>query len=140
MLFYFLLQVAIWIKSFVFLERYGVGQVAGRGLTTVAQHTILADILFHQGMHVLIAIAAFTFGRDLFQIDDRKLIILVIIAVFLHNVAYWLTGVFHSPVAAFFDLVQDGVTLFAFLVASKYLTNKHPFFKNLRFPIIDGVK
>ncbi len=133
---YLLLQAIIWIKSFFFFQWFGHGQVAVLRLN-LPDNILLADTIFHQTMHILILICAFSFGRNLSEIDDKKLLAIVIAAAIIHNCAYWATSVFETVLSAGIDLATDTFTLFAVIILSSYLEEKHEFFRKTKIPLLD---
>lgn len=133
--FYLLIQIIIWVKVYFFFQWFGYGQVAIRA-PYLPQNILIADLLFHQLMHVLIAVAAFVFGKQLHGINEIKLGIIVLVAVVLHNAGYWFTRVYTTPYAIISDFLNDVVLLYSFIVMSHYFAKKHLFLKKLKFPFI----
>lgn len=133
--FYLLIQIIIWVKVYFFFQWFGHGQVAVLGLPLLRE-ILIADLVFHQIMHVLIAVAAFVFGKQLHDIKEIKLGVIVFVAVALHNAGYWFTGVYASPYAVASDFLNDFALLYSFIVMSHYFAKKHLFLKKLKFPLI----
>jgi len=134
--FYLLVQIVIWIKAALFFQWFGAGQVSLSNQHLFPSQALLPDWVFHEAMHVLIAVAAFSFGRKLDKINYMKLFLIVLIAVVLHNIGYWLTNVFNTFYGLILDFAMDTIVLFAFIIASNYLAKKYSFFRNLRIPLL----
>lgn len=135
-LFYLLVQAIIWAKTYFFFQAFGFGAVSGHSRQFFPPSIRLADFAFHQTMHLLILVAAFSFARQLKEINDKRLFAVVLAAAVLHNVAYWATGVFENALGIVLDFGVDAVTMYSIIITSNYLSKKHAFFRNFRIPVI----
>ncbi len=115
-LFYLLIQVVIWIKVAIFYSLYGHGIVFGTfappNLEFLTVFPFNFDWIFHQTMHLLIFFALFLFARRVKEPDNFQLTIFFAIAIFLHNVSYWLTAVFSNLSSLVIDAASDFALLF----------------------------
>ena len=135
-IFYLLIQIIIWVKVFFFFQWFGFGAVSEHSEQFFTEEQKLFDLAFHQSMHLLIAISAFTLGKKLGKINDRELVSIVLVAVVLHNIGYWFTRVFETIAGALIDFVTDAVMLYTFTITSSYLAKKYAFFRNIKFPLL----
>jgi len=116
--FYTVIQIVIWIKVAIFYSLYGHGYfVAGPFAPFIAPQLLTApfllfDYVFHQIMHLLIFLALLLFARRIEKPNNLQLAVFFAVAVFLHNVGYWLTNVFDTLPALFADAALDFAALF----------------------------
>ena len=134
--FFLLLQIIIWAKAFLFFQWFGFGAVNTLNRQFFPEEILLPNFLFHETMHALILIVAFSFARQLKEIDDAKLLKLVFAAAVLHNIAYWFTRVFETHLGLVVDFFTDIGVLYAFIITSNYLAKKYFFFRNLKIPLL----
>ena len=121
---YIALQVVIWVKSFAFFSLYGFGRVARFNRQFFSQDVILFDFLFHEAMHIGIGLLALWFGKNLKKLELLKLFAIVFIAVFLHNLAYWLTKSHKDILYSATDFASDSLILLAVIVVGYALGKK----------------
>ncbi len=120
---YVVLQVIIWIKCTAFYLLYGAGRVAKFNSFLFPADAIAFNLFFHEAMHVAIAILALWFGKNLKKLEWIKLVAVVFVAVFIHNLAYWFTWSHANIAYSAVDFANDSVTLFAVVVVG-YALNK----------------
>ena len=120
---YVVLQVIIWIKCAAFYLLYGAGRVARFNAFLFPADAIAFNFFFHEAMHIAIGILALLFGKNLKKIEWLKLVAVVFVAVFIHNLAYWFTLSHASIAYSVIDFASDSVILFAVVLAG-YLLNK----------------
>jgi len=126
-LIYLLLQGIIWVKSAAFFAMFGHGKALEFVQGNFPPEALAFDFIFHEGMHVAIGILALSFGKNIKKIAWAKLAALIAIAVFTHNVGYWLTASHPGITYSLIDFTRDSIILMAFVVAGYYL--KRPFNK-----------
>jgi len=112
---YLLVQAIIWAKCLVFFQWFGSGTIRFFNAYKFSAWAVQFDFLFHQSMHVAIAILAIGFGLTLKKTGFPRLLALVFVAVALHNVAYWLTS-FASFRYHFEDFFFDCTLLLLFVL------------------------
>ena len=106
-LFYIAIQVVLWLKVALFYYLYGQGILLRLIEPTYTLAPLLApqvftsnllvfDWLFHQAVHLALAVSIFLFARRVKKINLTELVPLVLIADVLHNVGYWFTNSFTS--------------------------------------------
>ena len=120
---YIALQAIIWLKVAVFFFLFGTGVLASslsRVLSGAASFPQLFDFAFHQSMHVLIFCIAVWFGSHAGRLPLKKSLALMLVAVALHNVAYWFTTPFGAVFNAF-DFIGDFAVLSLVILASHWL-------------------
>ena len=120
---YVLLQVVIWIKCAGFYLLYGAGRVASFNSFLFPADAIAFNFFFHEAMHVAIGVLALLFGKNLKKIEWLKLVAVIFIAVFIHNLAYWFTWSHESIAYSAFDFASDSAILFV-VVLIGYVLNK----------------
>jgi len=114
---YTVLQLVIWVKTVLYFLQYGGGRVADFSLAAFPAEAVLWDFVFHEAMHVSIGILALLFGARIKRIEWPKLVVIVFIAVAVHNFAYWLTASHPSIGISAIDFARDCVILLAFILA-----------------------
>ncbi len=108
---YVVLQVIIWVKCAAFYLLYGAGSVASFNRFLFPANAIAFSFFFHEAMHVAIGILALLFGKNLKKIEWLKLVAIIFVAVFIHNLAYWFTLSHASISYSAFDFARDSVIL-----------------------------
>lgn len=118
---YMLLQAVIWIKSAAYFSMFGHGKVLSSSRSLFPQEALFFDFLFHEFMHVAIGILALSFGKNFEKLEWLKLVGMIAIAVFFHNVGYWFTASHPNIAYSVIDFIRDTIILLAFVVAGFYL-------------------
>jgi len=108
---YIAVQAVIWAKCAFFFSQFGHGRVALFNQAAFSAQAIAFDHWFHFSAHILIAIIALLFGWFLQKIEWKRLVLAILAAVALHNIAYWLTSSFPSPQAIILDFAEDSIIL-----------------------------
>ncbi len=147
--FYVFIQVAIWAKVLVYFILLGSGQTVAIHTPHVFLNPLLFfesflsfngverfDLLFHQTMHVLIALCVFLLSKHYFGKKISELFKIFFVAAVLHNVGYWLTNVFASPELLLIDFFGDIFALFFFYYLFR-LVNSFNFIKRLKIPFFE---
>ena len=124
---YIALQAIIWAKCALFFVWFGHGKSMQFSFQDFPESAIVFDYFFHNGMHFLIALLALLFGASMPRINQvkpaaaahaiAKLAAIVLIAVALHNAAYWFTATHPGIEYTLFDFTRDFVMLSAFVLA-----------------------
>ena len=104
---YVLLQVVVWAKSIWFFLLFGYGKVLHFNEAAFPAGMIVLDYFFHETVHVLIGLLALLFGYNMQKLDWNRLVAVVLVAVFLHNLFYWITASHPSIEYAVFDFARD---------------------------------
>ena len=131
------LQLAIWLKSIAFFELYGRGKVMLFSVAAFPPEARLFDFAFHEITHVLIAIMALAFGKNIGKIGPLNFAEIILIAVVLHNFMYWLTASHPSAIYSILDFASDYVILGAFVIAGGLLA-RHPRIRQIKVPMLEG--
>jgi len=118
---YVALQVVIWAKSAVFFALYGAGRVANFNAYLFPQDAIALNFFFQEAMHVAIGILALLFGKNIGRIEWAKLVAVIFVAVFIHNLAYWFTNSHISVAYSAYDFASDSAMLLAAVLAGYVL-------------------
>jgi len=118
---YIALQAVIWAKTAYFFFLYGHGKSMPFSLPAFTAGALEFDFFFHNGVHFAIAFLALFFGRNMKKIEWIKLVAVVLLAVVLHNVAYWLTASHPSLMYSVQDFARDSLLLLVFVVAGYVL-------------------
>ncbi len=149
--FYIAIQVAIWVKVALFFAWTGRGMTPEHidwfsfeslldptRLITLpfASPLVFADVLFHQIAHFLILVNVFFLAQQTRRFNGLTLGVLFILAAVLHNIGYWLTGVFVSVPEAAADFAMDVVLLFGFTFLFRWLLPRLAFLRNRRIPFL----
>ncbi|HLC93297.1 MAG TPA: hypothetical protein VJH23_06345 [archaeon] len=133
---YISLQIIIWAKCAIFFLLFGHGAVGVFNSGSFPQQAILLDYAFHTLAHIAIAILALVYGFLMKGFDILRLSKIVFIAVFLHNLGYWLTFSHPSALYSIADFGRDFLVLFIVIAAGfvlgkiqmlKDFTAKSPF-------------
>ncbi len=144
---YVSIQVVIWIKVFItfLFFGHGIAYMAQPVLihlpftyVPVFQNTFQVwEWLFHQLMHVGIALWAFLLAKHVQKIKFFEMATLFLVAVVLHNVGYWLT--FSHPSLAYSarDFLVDYVTLGGFFLAFVTLIYFVPRLRKIKIPYLE---
>jgi len=118
---YIALQVIILAKCAWFFALYGFGRVDSWNAAFFPANTVFLDFVFHEAMHVGIGILALWFGKNLKRIEWIKLVVVVFVAVALHNVGYWFSSSHAGIVYSAVDFAKDSAILLAFVVVGFFL-------------------
>ncbi len=146
-MFYVSIQVIIFIKTVIFFFLFGhgisyVGQPVVANLLFVALPVFgnpvhVGDFLFHQLMHVLIAVWVLLLAKHVKKVDWFELGVLFFIATVLHNVGYWLTRAHPSWAYSFRDFGVDFVALFIFFIIFRLGLALVPVSRKWKIPYFD---
>lgn len=146
--YYVLIQATIWIKTIVFFLVLGVG-ISYRSQPVLIQLPFIAlpyfqdniffllDFLFHQLMHVAIALWVFLLAKHLKEFKPFSLAKLFFVAVVLHNISYWFTRSHASLEYSLKDFVQDYIALWMFLFFFMLLLRYFPRLQKIRIPFFE---
>ena len=126
---YVVLQVIIWIKCTAFYLLYGAGRVASFNSFLFPTDAIGFNFFFHEAMHIAIGVLALLFGKNLKKIEWFKLVAVVFVAVFIHNIAYWLSFSHESLAYSAFDFTSDSVILLTVILVGYVLGKLWTHFK-----------
>ncbi len=126
---YVALQVIIWIKCTAFYLLYGAGRVANFNSFLFTADAISFNFFFHEVMHIAIGVLALLFGKNLKKLEWIKLVAVVFVAVFVHNLAYWFTWSHASIAYSMFDFASDSVILLAVVLVGYVLGKSWTRFK-----------
>jgi len=126
---YVALQVVIWAKCALFFALYGAGRVAKSNEFLFPADAIAFNFFFHEAMHIAIGVLALLFGKNLKKIEWLKLVAIVFVAVFIHNLAYWFTWSHASISYSVFDFATDSVILLAVILVGYVLGKSWTQFK-----------
>lgn len=152
-LFYVFLQVVILAKVLVFFALTGRGQTDALAwsphlflnpLSFVQAFFSFSaleqfDLLFHQSMHVLIAVSVFVFAKQAAKNNFSELFKIFFAASVLHNIGYWLTRVFPGPGLLLLDFFGDIAALFFFYFLFRFLCKLKPV-SSLRIPFVEAAE
>lgn len=149
-LFYVFLQTVIWAKVLVFFAFIGRGQTNALGWSPHLFLNPIAfinaffsfaplerfDLLFHQTMHVLIAVSVFILAKQVEKNNLFELLKIFFAAAMLHNIGYWLTGVFSNSTILSIDFFGDIAALFLFYSIFRFLCKLKPI-SSLKIPFVE---
>jgi hypothetical protein len=110
---------------------YGAGRVANFNAYLFPEAAVSFNFFFHEAMHVAIFVLALLFGKNLKRVEWAKLVGVVIVAVFLHNLAYWFTNAHSSFAYTVYDFFSDSAMLLAAVLAGYVLKKLWPRFSKL---------
>ena len=133
---YIAVQALIWVKSFAFYVVYGFGKVTPHNWAFFPKSVLSPDLIFHTLGHISIGVLALLYGKNLKEFKASKVIPAVFVAVFLHNVAYWLTNSHPSNFYSVIDFGLDAAMLLSF-VALGFVLSKWRAFAKIRVPLLE---
>ncbi len=127
---YLAIHLVLWTKVLLFYQLYGQGillrlldpQYTLAPLLSpyvFTSNLLIFDWLFHQAIHVSIAVVIFLFARR-FSPSLVKLVPIILIADVLHNVGYWFTNAFATFDLLAFDFIDDFIFMLLFYYLCKF--------------------
>lgn len=146
--FYVSIQVLIWIKTIIFFLVLGAG-ISYRGQPVLISLPFIAlpeyhnnilfllDFLFHQLMHVAIALWVFALAKHMKVFKPWAIAKLFAVAVLLHNISYWLTRSHVSLEYSLKDIFTDYIALWMFLFLFMMLLRHYPVLQHIHIPFLE---
>lgn len=146
--YYVSVQALIWIKTIILFLWIGMG-VSYRGQPLLlsipfvalpyyqSNLLFLVDFLFHQLMHVAIALWVFLLAKHMKEFKPFSIAKLFVVAVFLHNISYWLTRSHVSLAYSLKDVLTDYLALWMFLFFFMFVLRFFPQLRKWHIPFIE---
>ncbi len=150
---YVFMQVALWLKLFLFIA--WIGAPATDGYTRLYQYIVseegrqyvvhamgsslafAIDVVFHQIVHVWGALCAFVLAVRAKHSGATSLLAIVFLATLVHNVGYWVTGVFSSGSDIVIDFVANALEFILFFLLVRTIVRVMPGVRSVRVPLIE---
>jgi len=133
---YVIVQAVLWAKNAVFFFTYGHGKVVREIRPIVPSEISVLDFVFHFLVHVIIAVLAIAFGKNLLRFDFFEILTVVAIAVLLHDVGYWLTRSHPGVIYSILDFGLDCALLLSAIFAG-FILSRHKKIAALKIPFIE---
>lgn len=143
-MFYVAIQILIFVKTVIFFFFFGkgisyAGQPVAINIPFVAVPVFgnlyhVWEYLFHQLMHVFIAVWVFVYVLHIKRFDVAATAKLFFIATILHNVGYWFTNAHSDWLYSLKDFVIDYTSLWAFFTVFCLVTKFYPTIRKWKIP------
>lgn len=145
--FYLSIQVLIWIKVLFTFLLFGMGIAYSAQPVLIHLPFVFVPVfqnsfqvwewLFHQVMHVSIALWVFLLAKHMRKIKFFEIATLFLVAVVLHNIGYWLTSAHPSLVYSANDFLLDYAALWGFFIFFVLAVRLIPALKKIRVPVLE---
>lgn len=133
---YVALQLLIWAKCTAFFLFYGHGKAMLFSAASFPEGVLFYDWLFHELMHVSIGVLALLYGKNLSEFRVRRVLPRILLAVFIHNLFYWLTATHPSTLYSVLDFGSDSIILLSAVFAG-FLLGKWDKVSKISVPLIE---
>ena len=146
-LFYSSIQLIILFKVIIFFAWFGSGisyaglpvylDVPFASIPFFENNVQIWEYVFHQLMHVLIAVWVFLLAKNMKVFDAGSVAALFFIAVVMHNIGYWVTATHSSWLFSVNDFITDFVSLWVFFIAFHLLFRVSPAARKWSVPFLE---